>query len=104
MIRGTTATVVYKFPFPVQNIDKFRMYFLQGNETLVTKTEEDCTFGLRTVSVTLTQEETYTLSSKKRLGTRARFSFNNGRVGGTKMRYLDVYDSGGDEEILESEG
>jgi hypothetical protein len=99
MIRGTTPTVIYVFPFEVDNIEKFRMYFIQGKETILTKTEEDCTFDGTEVSVTLTEEETYQFSSKKRLESQARYLLSNGKVFGTKPKIIDVYETG-EEAIL----
>ena len=53
MIRGTTPTITYNFPFTVSGISKIRIYFLQGKDTLLTKDETDCTFSGQSVSVTL---------------------------------------------------
>ena len=100
MIRGTTPTVTYNFPFAVSSIVKFRMYFLQGNDTILTKSESDCTFDGQTVSVTLTQNETYQFSAKKRLETKARYLLSNGKVGGTKGKFIDIEDTGGTVEVL----
>jgi len=102
MKRGTTPTITYNFPFDVSTIEAIRINFLQGSETLFTKTETDCTFSGQTVSVQLTQEETYSLSAKKRIATDARYLKSDGTVGGTKFKYLDVTDTGGAVEILET--
>lgn len=104
MIRGTTPTITYNFPFSVSSISKIRIYFIQGSETLITKDEDDCTFDGQAVSVTLTEEETYSFSSKKRLETKSRFLLESGTVGGTKPKFIDVEDTGGnEEEILNAE-
>lgn len=103
MIRGTTPTITYNFPFAVSSILKFRMYFLQGNDTILTKDEDDCTFSGQTVSVTLTQEETYAFSAKKRVETKSRYLLSNGKVGGTKGQFIDVEDTGGTVEVLADE-
>lgn len=100
MIRGTTPTITYNFPFAVSGIDKIRIYFIQGNETLITKTENDCTFDGQAVSVTLSEEETYSFSAKKRLETKSRFLLSSGTVGGTKPKFIDIEETGGDKEIL----
>lgn len=100
MIRGTTPTITYTFPFAVSGIVKFRMYFMQGTETLLTRTEEDCTFDGYTVSTVLTQEETYAFSAKKRLEIKCRFLKNDDTVDGTKSKFFDVEDTGGSVEVL----
>lgn len=107
MIRGTTPLVTFNFPFEVSNIEKFRMYFMQGKNSLVTKTEEDCTFDGTEVSVRLTEEETYSFSAKKRLEIKARYLLSTGKVFGTLGKMVDVYESGVPEEELaeqDSEG
>lgn len=101
MIRGTTPTVTYNFPFNVTDLVKFRMYFIQGTETVLEKTEEDCIFSGTTVKVMLTQEETYKFSPKKKLITRARFKDSDDNVGGTKPKEIRVEgnDSSGSEVL-----
>lgn len=105
MIRGTTPTITYNFPFAVNTITKFRMYFIQGNETLITKKETDdaMTFSGQSVSVKLTQQETYGFTAKKRLETKARYLLTDGTVAGTKPKFIDVEDTGGAVEVLENE-
>ena len=103
MIRGTTPTITYNFPFAVSSIDKIRIYFLQGKDTIITKNEGDCTMSDQSVSVTLTEEETYMFNAKKRVETKSRFLLSNGTVGGTKGKYIDVEETGGEKEILGSE-
>jgi hypothetical protein len=100
MIRGTTPTITYNFPFAASGISKIRIYFMQGTETLLTKTESDCTFSGQSVSVTLTQQETYGFSAKKRVETKSRFKLSSGTVGGTKSKFIDVEETGGEREIL----
>lgn len=102
MIRGTTPTITYNFPFAVSGIDKIRIYFLQGKETIITKDEDDCTMSGQSVSVTLTEEETYMFNAKKRVETKSRFLLTNGTVGGTKSKFIDVEETGGEKEILGS--
>ncbi len=103
MIRGTTPTITYNFPFSVSDITKFRMYFMQGSETVLTKTEDDCTFSGQAVSTTLTQQETYNFSSKKRLETKARYLLSDGKVGATTAKFIAVEDTGGEVEVLVNE-
>jgi hypothetical protein len=58
MIRGTTPTIKFVFPFEVSNITKFSMYFMQGKDAIITRTEDDLTFSGNDVYALLTQEET----------------------------------------------
>ena len=100
MIRGTTPTITYNFPFAVSGISKIRIYFLQGKDTILTKNEADCTKSGQSVSVTLTEEETYMFNAKKRVETKSRFLLSDGTVGGTKSKFIDVEETGGAKEIL----
>ena len=100
MIRGTTPTITYNFPFAASDISKIRIYFLQGTDTLLTKDETDCNFSGQSVSVVLSEAETFSFTAKKRLETKSRFLLSNGTVGGTKSKFIDVEETGGTEEIL----
>lgn len=99
MIRGTTPTIILKFPFEVASITQIRVYFMQGNDTVLTKEETDCVFDDDTVSITLTEAETFMFSPKKRCEIKCRFA-TGGVVGGTISKFVDVYDTGDPEEIL----
>ena len=77
IIRGTTPTITFDFPFDVSETTKFRMYFIQGKNVVLTKDETDCTISGNSVSVKLTQQETYKFSEKKLVGYKARFKLGN---------------------------
>lgn len=95
MTRGTTPTILFKFPFDTGDITAFRMYFLQGNKTIFVKTEEDMHFSGDAVQVKLSQEETLLLSAKKYVEIRSRFVYGeNDDVAGTRSVFLDVEDTG----------
>lgn len=100
MIRGTTVPVRLRFPAEITDIEQIRIYFMQGSETIVTKEEDDCTIESNIVTTELSQEETYELTSKKRLQVTCRYMTSDGSVGGTKPKFFDIYESGGEEEIL----
>ena len=102
MIRGTTPTITCTFPYAVSSLSAIRIYFIQGNETLLTKKETDCTFNGYNASVTLTEEETFLFTAKKRLEIKVRYLKTDGNVCGTRSKFVDVYDTG-DEAILISE-
>lgn len=102
MIRGTTPVVTIRFPVSVDVSDmtKFNMYFIQGKDTIITRTEDDLTFSGQNVSALLTQEETFLFSPKKRLEVKSRYKFSGGTVGATMPKFLEVYDTGGDTDIV----
>lgn len=104
MIRGTTPTITIRFPFEVDSdISKFVMYLNQGKDTVLTKTlsRNEILLSGYTASATLTQEDTYMFSPKKRVEVTARYKFLSGTVGAIKPRYIDVYDiDGSTDEVL----
>lgn len=63
MVRGTTPTHVFTLPFGVENVEKVRILYAQSGEVKVKKTEADCTMEGNTVTVRLTQEDTFALDS-----------------------------------------
>lgn len=102
MVRGTTPIITITFPqsVTVSDITKFNMYFLQGKDTIITRTEANLTIDGQSVSALLTQEETFLFSPKKRLEIKSRYKFSNGTVGATMPKFLEVYDTGGDTDTI----
>ena len=62
MIRGTTPTHTFTLPISVDDVDKIRIIYAQGGVKII-KTNADCTMEGKTVTTTLTQEDTLSLSS-----------------------------------------
>lgn len=58
MYRLTTPTHIFHVPFDTNNIDKLRITYSQNEKVIVEKTENDATFGDKTISVALSQSET----------------------------------------------
>ena len=103
MIRGTTVPIQLKFPSDITDIEKIRIYFNQGSETVLTKDEDDCTISSNIVTTELSQEETYKLTAKKRLQISCRAMLSNDSVIGSRPVFFDVYDTGGAAEVLTDE-
>lgn len=64
MIRGTTPTLLYNLPFLASIIKSAEItieYVDNFKKVLMTKTLEDCELGEKSISTTLTQEETLQL-------------------------------------------
>lgn len=58
MIRGTTPSFTFKLPFPVDMVANAKVTLLQG-ETMLEKKLCDCEASEDTLTVRLTQEETF---------------------------------------------
>lgn len=61
MKRGTTPTHTFALPFDVDMIEKVRVLYSQNDELKLTKT--DAALDRNTVTVKLTQEDTFKLES-----------------------------------------
>jgi len=59
MRQGTTPTHEFALPFDVSAIAEVMIIYAQNDVQLFTKETADCTLEGRTVSVTLTQAETF---------------------------------------------
>ena len=64
MLQGTTPTHTFNIPFDTSIISRVRVIYAQNDNVILTKTERDCTFGDNTLSVTLTQEDTFLFDHK----------------------------------------
>lgn len=84
-IRGTTPTITFNLPFDVSTIRNCEVYFAQNDELLVTKAIEDCVLEDRTLSVTLSQEDTLAFDDDAKLEMQIRFVFTNGTVDATQI-------------------
>ena len=66
MIRGTTPTLEFKLPFDTSLIAKMYITMTQNGKTALEKTLSDCNCSGRSVSLTLTQEDTLKLQQQPR--------------------------------------
>lgn len=58
MIRGTTPTLTFTLPFPVNTLAEAYITFTQRKEIVLEKSLTECSQNEDCLSVTLTQEET----------------------------------------------
>lgn len=57
MIRGTTPTHTFRLSIETNTITELRITYVQLGKTVVEKTENDVKLGEKSISLTLTQEE-----------------------------------------------
>jgi hypothetical protein len=62
MIRGTTPTHNFVLPIETEMVQAIQIIYAQKGETVLTKGKGDCTFDGNSVSVKLTQQETFMFS------------------------------------------
>lgn len=65
MIRGTTPTHTFNIPFDTSLVDEVKITYAQDDEIIFFKSTSDCTLEGTTISVTLTQEDTFRFDCKK---------------------------------------
>ena len=59
MIRGTTPTHTFTIPFEASDIEVARVIYSQNDKEIFTKTAAECALIDKSISVKLTQEETF---------------------------------------------
>lgn len=64
-MRGTTPTHIFTLPFEAKLISNIRIIYTQGDEQILVKEVKDCNIDGNTVTVRLTQEETFLFDCKK---------------------------------------
>jgi hypothetical protein len=59
MVIGTTPTHTFTLPFDIDVIKSLKITYAQGGEVMLTKRKEDCILEGDTVTVKLSQEDTF---------------------------------------------
>jgi hypothetical protein len=78
MGRGTTKTHTFTLPFDAKTIKKTRVVYSQNGDIVIKKTENDVQIDGNVVTVKLSQEDTFTFSSKLPVEIQLRVLFTNG--------------------------
>lgn len=58
MRRGTTPRNTFSLPFSTDIIERVKIIYAQNNQILMVKTNVDCSFGDKVITVQLTQTDT----------------------------------------------
>lgn len=90
MIRGTTPTHVFRFPFDTGLLKDLRITYAQNGETVVERSLTDCDLNGNELSFILTQEETLRFSDDVRVERQIRALKTNGKVFATDVEYMSV--------------
>ena len=97
MIRGTTPTHTFTIPFDTALIKEVRVVYAQADTPIVWKETKDCTLEGKTISTTLTQEDTLKFDCKKTVQIQIRVLTTAGEVLSTLVQNIMV------EKCLDSE-
>lgn len=87
MYRGTTPTLKFTLPFAASTLDEIWITLGQLGKEVLTKTKTSCTIDGKTVSVTLTQEDTLKLTAYRNEPTliQIRIKTNDGTALASKV-------------------
>lgn len=80
MIRGTTPTHTFNIPFDTSMVDEVKIVYAQDDQVVLEKDTTDCVLGAQTISVTLTQEDTFLFDHKKAVEVQLRVLTPGGDV------------------------
>ena len=106
MLIGTTPSYSWVLPIHSSNIYKLKITFTQCGESVLVKRKDECDLKDKTLSVTLTQEETFLFKErlkgeKKGIGVvQVRALAKDGQVVGTVPREFGIINCN-DDEVLE---
>lgn len=92
MIRGSTPTHIFTLPFGMENIKTVEITYAQNEEVKLKKTNIDCTLEENTVSVKLTQEDTFKFDEKPLVEIQIRVLTLGGDVIASDIMYATVKD------------
>ena len=67
MIRGTTPTHIFELEISVENIADLEIAYSQNDRVLFYKRKDDCVLDGNTITLSLTQEETFMFDCSKRV-------------------------------------
>ncbi len=91
MIRYTTPTITFDLPFEASYLTGAYITIVQQDVSLE-KTLEDCTASEKTLSVTLTQEETGTLKAHRTATIQLRCLGSDGKAYASQQFELGIED------------
>lgn len=67
MRQGTTPKHTFNLPFAIPEGAVVRIIYKQGDSVVLVKTDQDCEINESSVSVRLTQEETFSFNEKRKV-------------------------------------
>lgn len=90
MIRGTTPTHTFRLSIDTNTITELRITYVQLGKTVVEKTEKDVKMGEKSISLTLTQEESLEFRAGSAVEVQLKVLTNVGTVLASPVISLNV--------------
>lgn len=94
---GTTPRHTFTFPFETDLIQELKITYAQKNKTVLEKRLDDCEIEAKSVSCTLTQEETFNFENGVNVEVQARVLTMGGDALASDIRIITA------ERCLDSE-
>ena len=99
MMRGTTPTHTFNIPFDVENVEEVKVIYMQGDKQVMCKGTAECNMSGNTISVKLTQEETFLFDSEKHCKIQIRVLTKDGTALASNIYTVNVRECL-DDEVL----
>lgn len=90
MIRGTTPTHTFRLSIETGSIIEVRITYVQLGKTVIEKTEKDVRMGEKSISLTLTQEESLEFRAGSEVEVQLKVLTNVGTVLASPVISLNV--------------
>lgn len=100
MFRATTPTHIFALQFDTSLLQEIRITYQQNGNTVLQKTEADCTLTGSEIKVMLTQEETLLFAPDERVSIQLRVLTTTGRVMASEIKKVFAR-ACLDEEVME---
>ena len=100
MTRGSTPTHFFTLPFDVEMVKTVEITYKQNEELKLQKTNTDCALEGNTVSVKLTQEDTFKFDEKPLVKIQIRVLTLDGDVIPSEIMYATVKECLSDEVLV----
>jgi len=86
---GTTPTHQFILPFDADSISAIEITYCQNRQVILQKYKKDCTIEGNTVSVTLSQEETFHFRGDTKVEIQIRVVTDDGKVCSSDVIYVN---------------
>lgn len=90
MRKGTTPTLAFVLPFDTTTVSTVRIIFSRNDETVLVKDTASCSISGDTLTLPLTQEETFLFDCDTNYQVQIRVKFANGTAMASEIMYLPV--------------
>jgi hypothetical protein len=99
MIRGTTPTHIFTLPFDVSVVGEVEVTYSQNDAMVLQKKTEDCVLEKNTISLKLSQEDTFKFDGKRHVVVQVRILTVDDNVMASQIEMIPIGECLSDEVI-----